>query len=75
MFGLPLTVMDVGTGRLERELESLLSGAGAPLKAKDLRTAKDFGQIQPQSLRDPGKHTGQRATPAPSVTATTGAAR
>ena len=29
MFGLPLTVMDVGTARLERELESLLSGAAA----------------------------------------------
>jgi hypothetical protein len=27
MFGLPLKVMDVGTARLERELESLLSGA------------------------------------------------
>ncbi len=29
MFGLPLTVMNVGTARLERELESLLSGAAA----------------------------------------------
>jgi len=29
MFGLPLTVMDVGTARLERELESLLGEAGA----------------------------------------------
>ena len=28
MFGLPLTVIDVGTGRLEREFESLLAGAG-----------------------------------------------
>jgi hypothetical protein len=29
-FGLPLTVLDVGTGRLERELESLLAGAVRP---------------------------------------------
>jgi len=29
MFGLPLTVLDVGTARLERELESLLTGPGA----------------------------------------------
>ena len=28
-FGLPLTVLDVGTGRLERELESLLAGEPA----------------------------------------------
>jgi hypothetical protein len=27
MFGLPLTVIDVGTARLERELESLLQAA------------------------------------------------
>jgi Protein of unknown function (DUF1638) len=30
MFGLPLTVLDVGTGGLERELELLLSGAPPP---------------------------------------------
>jgi hypothetical protein len=29
-FGLPLTVLDVGTSRLERELESLLAGAVRP---------------------------------------------
>jgi hypothetical protein len=29
-FGLPLTMLDVGTGRLERELESLLAGAVRP---------------------------------------------
>ncbi len=29
MFGLPLTVIDVGTGGLERELESLVAGAGS----------------------------------------------
>ncbi len=32
MFGLPLTVIDVGTGRLERELESLLAGAQSVAK-------------------------------------------
>jgi hypothetical protein len=30
MFGLPLTVLDVGTGGLERELELLLSGSPPP---------------------------------------------
>jgi hypothetical protein len=30
MFGLPLTVVDVGTGGLERELESLLARAAVP---------------------------------------------
>src|SRR5215831_893002 len=30
MFGLPLTVVDVGTTRLEREFESLLAAGGAP---------------------------------------------
>ena len=29
MFGLPLTVIDVGTAGLERELESLVAGAGS----------------------------------------------
>ncbi len=29
MFGLPLTVIDVGTGGLERELEALVAGAGS----------------------------------------------
>jgi len=75
MFGLPLTVMDVGTARLERELESLLKGAGAAVKAKDLRRAKDFRQIQPQSLRDHGTRASTRATLDAAVTAAPGAAR
>jgi Protein of unknown function (DUF1638) len=29
-FGLPLTIVDTGTGRLERELQALLHGDGAP---------------------------------------------
>jgi hypothetical protein len=29
LFGLPLTVIDVGTAGLERELESLVAGAGS----------------------------------------------
>jgi len=74
MFGLPLTVMDVGIARLERELESLLSGAGAAVKAKDLRRAKDFRQIQPQSLRDHGTRASTRATLDAAVTAAPGAA-
>src|SRR5258706_547536 len=73
MFGLPLTVMDVGTGRLERELESLLKGAGAAVKAKDLRRVKDFRQIQPQSLRDHGTRASTRATLDAAVTAAPGA--
>src|SRR6266851_3575123 len=74
MFGLPLTVMDVGTARLERELESLLKGAGAAVKAKDLRRAKDFRQIRPQSLRDHGTRASTRATLGAAVTAAPGAA-
>ena len=30
LFGLPLTVIDVGTGRLERELDRLLADRGGP---------------------------------------------
>jgi hypothetical protein len=30
LFGLPLTVIDVGTGRLERELARLLADRGGP---------------------------------------------
>ena len=30
LFGLPLTVIDVGTGRLERELGRLLADRGGP---------------------------------------------
>ncbi|HEX7994102.1 MAG TPA: DUF1638 domain-containing protein [Streptosporangiaceae bacterium] len=45
MFGLPLTVIDVGTGRLERELESLLQAADS---------AKGLRQIEPQTLPDHG---------------------
>ncbi len=74
MFGLPLTVMDVGTARLERELESLLKGAGAAVEAKDLRRAKDSRQIQPQSLRDHGTRASTRATLDAAVTAAPGAA-
>lgn len=33
MFGLPLTVIEVGTERLERELESLLDAAAPPVTA------------------------------------------
>jgi hypothetical protein len=34
MFGLPLTVIDVGTTRLERELESLIQDAGGQAAAE-----------------------------------------
>jgi hypothetical protein len=44
MFGLPLTVVDVGVSRLERELESVL-GPGA-------MSAKDCGRIGHQTLQD-----------------------
>jgi hypothetical protein len=75
MFGLPLTVMDVGTARLERELESLLSGAGAmraAVKPKDLRKAKDLRHIQPQTLRDHRARISRATTAARPVTAASG---
>ncbi|HYS33637.1 MAG TPA: DUF1638 domain-containing protein [Streptosporangiaceae bacterium] len=39
MFGLPLTVLDVGTARLERELESLLTGPGAGAASREFAPA------------------------------------
>lgn len=39
MFGLPLTVVDVGTSRLERKLASLLAGAGPAASASGRTTA------------------------------------
>src|SRR5215813_12850474 len=79
MFGLPLTVLDVGTARLERELELLLNEAGARTGAagvsrKDSRNAKSFGPIEPLTLRDHGNHTGRPSTPVPAVTAVAGVA-
>jgi len=44
MFGLPLTVIDVGTSGLERELEALLAPAAI--------CAKDLGVIHPLILQD-----------------------
>ncbi|HEX6932306.1 MAG TPA: DUF1638 domain-containing protein [Streptosporangiaceae bacterium] len=69
MFGLPLTVLDVGTAGLERELESLLGGdpadgaaaSRAADNAKSLRKAKSLRHIEPFSLPDV-------AAPIPSVT-------
>ena len=83
MFGLPLTVLDVGTTGLERELEALLAGSapaapeGAPAapedtlaadKAKDLRKAKSLRHIEPFSLRLTGTNTSPESPPTPSVT-------
>jgi Protein of unknown function (DUF1638) len=80
MFGLPLRVMEVGTARLERELECLLqdagtrAGIGAPaaIKPKDLGNAKDPRHIRPQTLRDHGTRTSRASTAAPSVTVASG---
>jgi hypothetical protein len=78
-FGLPLTVIEVGTGRLERELESLLAGAARspaahPANAKDPRKGNSYGPIEPLSLRDHGVRTGRTRTQASSVTAAAGVA-
>jgi Protein of unknown function (DUF1638) len=79
MFGLPLTVIQVGTSRLERELESLLHGAASPgarpNNAKDPRNGKDLRYIQPQILRDHGTSTLRTSTRASSITAVAGVAR
>lgn len=45
MFGLPLTVIDTGTARLERELESLLARA----QPRSLRAATSAGMTSPRS--------------------------
>jgi len=76
MFGLPLTVLDVGTARLERELESLLTGRclEASVKPKDSCNAKSYGPIEPLSLRDHGVRTGNGSTSA-SVAGAAGGAR
>lgn len=89
MFGLPLTVMDVGTTGLERELESLLTGgtpdgtaeaaraapaAPATDKAKDLRRAKSLRQIEPFSLPHAAVHTSIGTSPTSSVTRAPGVA-
>ncbi len=78
MFGLPLTVVDVGTTGLERELESLLgadpsTGAGAPAdqatgKGKGLRTAESLRHIEPQTLPDHGPRSERSVPPASLVT-------
>jgi hypothetical protein len=77
MFGLPLTVIEVGTARLERELESLLTrvGVGAPINGKSSRNAETYGPIQPLTLRDHGTRTGRATAAAPPVTAASGVPR
>jgi uncharacterized protein DUF1638 len=60
MFSLPLSVIDVGTARLERELESLVgNGAGtgkcSPAAAPhSFDSAKGLRHIEPQTLPDHG---------------------
>jgi hypothetical protein len=80
MFGLPLTVIEVGTTRLERELESLLDDAGAqaadpcPASAGDsIDKAKDLRHIDPQTLPDHGAEADRPATLTPAVTTAPGA--
>lgn len=66
MFGLPLTVLDVGTTGLERELESLLAEAAD--KAKGLRKRERLRQIDPQTLRHHEVRRPRQTSPASSVT-------
>jgi hypothetical protein len=64
MFGLPLTVIDVGTERLERELESLLRAAD---------NAKGLRHIEPQTLPDHGASLSEAGTGAALGSRTSGA--
>jgi hypothetical protein len=70
MFGLPLTVLDVGTTGLERELESLLTGQAAG-SSKSLRKGKGLRHIEPQTLPDHGRSAAAARAPASSVTLAT----
>ena len=85
MFGLPLTVTDVGTARLELELESLLQAhdsalaTGVPLRSFSASAgsatdkAKGLRHIDPQTLPDHGADAESHATLTPAVTAGSGA--
>src|ERR1035438_6345100 len=57
MFGLPLTVLDVGTVGLERELERLVTGAAPPALAADIaperRRIRKLAGFQNRSCRAP----------------------
>jgi hypothetical protein len=79
MFGLPLTVIQVGTSRLEHELESLLHSATSPgvrpANAKDPRKRKDLRHIQPQILRDHGTRSSRTSAHASAVTPAAGVAQ
>jgi hypothetical protein len=52
MFGLPLTVLDVGTGGLERELELLVASSSAPSTPDPLMIRKDSASDTTQTLPD-----------------------
>lgn len=51
MFGLPLTVLDVGTVGLERELERLVTGAAPPALAADAAPGAAAGTREPDGAR------------------------
>src|SRR5689334_15452833 len=66
-FGLPLTIVDTGTSRLERELELLIAGDGmwsmAPMATKERGRWRDRPQTTPG-----GEHPGARAGREPGQT-------
>jgi len=51
-FGLPLTIVDTGTSRLERELEALIAGDGTWSLAQ--HPQKNVGAV-PTTTNDPGR--------------------
>jgi len=66
-FGLPLTIIDTGTSRLERELELLIAGDGmwsmAPMATKECGRWRDRPQTTPG-----GEHPGARVGREPGQT-------